>query len=536
MDSAEFRKQLETTEAGRIMLEAMERLSDGVSIFGPNFEPIYANQKSLIRFAETYKGLEKGLFYKDAVFASVRKSMPKFTQDQAREATEAIYRRALSGGPIDLVTEDGRIAQVTYKEMSDGRRVAVSVDITDLRNREKELKAAREEADAANASKSAFLANTSHEIRTPLNAILGLAQVLMKEELAPDVKEHVASILDAGKNLTALLNDVLDLSKIEAGKLDISPIDADLDHAMRRVLKLWRPRADEKGLDLSLSFDSELPPLLHFDPLRVRQCVSNLLSNAIKFTEEGGVDISVRAAPAAEGDHRVTISVRDTGPGIEPEQLSRLFQPFMQANASTTRLHGGTGLGLVITRKLARQMGGDAVVESTPGKGSTFSLTFLARPQQQPTPPLEESSPAAPAGSLRGLKVLVVDDIPINRQVAALFLKPLGCIVDQAQHGAEALEKLDSKDFDIVLLDIHMPVMDGVETIGRLRASGEKWSDVKVIALTADAMSGDRERYLELGMNGYISKPINEKEMTQEILRIVSGSGKPKPEDVSQRA
>ncbi len=525
MDSKTFNAQMSASEAGKLVLEAIERLPDGLSIFGPNFEVICANRKSLSRFGLTYSMLAAGSSMKDTMRASVRKSMPKFTDAEVEATTSHIYQAMLAGVPIDLLTDDGRVVQVTYEQLTEGRRVAISVDITELRNREKELKAARKSADDANASKSTFLANTSHEIRTPLNAILGLAQVLSKYDLPAEVRDHVASILDAGKTLTALLNDVLDLSKIEAGKLDMAPVDADLAHAMRRILRLWRPRAEEKGLDLSLSIDADLPPMLHFDPTRVRQCVSNLVSNAIKFTRQGQIDVAIRSRRTREGNFAIAVIVKDSGIGIDAEAQSRLFKPFVQADASTSRHFGGTGLGLAITRKLAQQMGGDVAMTSAPGAGSTFTFTFIAEAPKAPAQERNETSGAESTAVSRfaGLRVLIVDDIPINRQVAALFLRPLGCVTAEAENGAAALEILASGEtFDVVLLDVHMPVMDGIATIREIRAPGFSHREIKVIALTADAMSGDRERYLALGMNGYISKPINEGEMTAEILRVLA--------------
>ncbi|MGE0408131.1 MAG: ATP-binding protein [Amphiplicatus sp.] len=519
-----FIEELTSTPSGRIVLEAISRQADGFAIFGPNFEPIYANEKSVARFPATYKTLAAGGTMPEAVRASVRAVMPNATEEEIEKAAEFCLESMRAGTPMDAKTQNDRYVQVTYKQISEGRRVAISSDITELRDREKELRHARRQAEAANEAKSAFLANTSHEIRTPLNAILGLAQALAKKPLPEDANDHVASILDAGKTLLALLDDVLNLSKIEAGKLDLAPVDVDLGHSMRRMLKMWGPQAEQKGLEISLSLAADLPALMHFDPTRVRQCVSNLVLNAIKFTEKGSVDISVRAAPQPNGDHLVTIRVADTGIGIEPEAAKTLFSPFVQADASTSRRFGGTGLGLAITRRLARLMGGDAEVESRPGEGSTFSISFVAGPPKNPAAaaPASDLKARGVPSSFKGLKALIVDDIPINRQVAALFLKPLGCIVAEAGNGVEALDKLAAEHFDLIVLDMHMPVMDGPETVRQVRASKEAWRDISIIALTADAMSGDRERYLALGMNGYLPKPISEPALISEMQRVLA--------------
>jgi CheY-like chemotaxis protein len=296
-------------------------------------------------------------------------------------------------------------------------------------------------------------------------------------------------------------------------------------------VKLWRPRAEEKGLDLSLSFDADLPAYLAFDATRVQQCVSNLVSNAIKFTAQGSIDIFASAKPAPGGAHLVEIRVRDTGAGMNEETLSRLFKPFTQADETISRQHGGTGLGLSITRRLAELMGGTASATSEPGRGSTFRVSFVGAPaRSQP----EAGTYARPdAGNIREalkqshLRVLLVDDHPINRQVASLFLRPFNMHIVEAVNGAEALAALEREAFDIVLLDMHMPVMDGPTTIARIRASGQDWADLPVIALTADAMSGDRERYLAMGMNGYLSKPLAERDLLSEIARVRSHSDLP---------
>jgi signal transduction histidine kinase/CheY-like chemotaxis protein len=384
-----------------------------------------------------------------------------------------------------------------------------------------EAEASRDAAEAATRAKSEFLANMSHEIRTPLNGVLGMAQALDARDLDPEVRAMVGVIRDSGANLMAILNDVLDLSKIEAGKLEITPINANLLNTVGQVRALFMPAAAEKNLQLVLT--SNLPPALElrYDPVRVRQCVSNLVSNAVKFTNAGRIEIVLTLADSGDGRSRVGIEIADTGIGMDMSTTLGLFEAFNQADASTTRTFGGTGLGLAISRKLARMMGGDIVVRSAAGRGSVFTFTFLADAAVDlplaPTPERRESF----TRRLQGARILLTDDNAINRQVARLFLQPQGAEIVEATNGKEALDALARQPFDLVLLDIHMPVMDGMEAIRHIRASSEPWRDTPVIALTADAMAGDRERLLSLGLNGYVPKPLDQSELLTVIGRVL---------------
>ena len=381
----------------------------------------------------------------------------------------------------------------------------------------------RKFAEVAHASKSAFLATMSHEIRTPLNGVLGMAHSLKSDNLPREQADKVMTILDSGKTLMSILNDVLDLSKIEAGRLEIVPSNADLRHIIGRVHKLYLPMAEEKGLLLTLQMDEDIPQYVSCDRVRVRQCLSNLLSNAVKFTEKGEVAVRVSCEQGEGVAVSIVISVSDTGIGMSEEICRRLFAEFTQAESTTARRFGGTGLGLAITRRLARLMQGDVTVESAPGEGSTFSFNFATTIVQTGPTPMPESASVLPvaSGGLRGKRVLVVDDNAINRQVAQLFLRLMDVEVSEAENGLVALELLATQRFDIILLDVHMPVMDGAETIRRIRASNAAWSGVAVIALTADAMSGDRERYRAMGMDGYASKPISQDELILEMYRVL---------------
>ncbi|HEX5006284.1 MAG TPA: ATP-binding protein [Hyphomonadaceae bacterium] len=509
-----------------IVLEAIENMPDGISIFDANGVPMLHNKMSVRRFPHLYEAFANGAkHYKEAMAYSVRKSRPDFTDEQVDEQVEKFNSFTETGQTYEIRTPENRIVQITYRPMSDGRKVAISVDVTELRQREKELKKAQQQAIAASNAKSSFLANMSHEIRTPLNGILGMAQVLEMGNLTPEQKDQVSTILDSGRSLMALLNDVLDLSKIEAGKIAIVKADTDLTHTLRRLHRLWKPKAEEAGLEFYLSLDADLPQVLNFDAVRIRQCVSNLISNAIKFTEKGRVEVFVTAKKNPDGQYLVKIRVSDTGVGMDQETTDRLFRPFVQADDSTARKYGGTGLGLSITRHLAELMGGEATVSSEVGRGSQFTFSFLAgeaSPQHRLVNEGRSLSENESRSTLKNqnLRLLIVDDHPINRQVAALFLRPFNMRVVEATNGKEALACLNAEAFDVVLLDVHMPVMDGVETIRQIRSSSESWKDIPVVALTADAMSGDKERYLGMGMDGYLSKPLAERDLITEITRV----------------
>ena len=402
-------------------------------------------------------------------------------------------------------------------------------DPREERRKAHELRQALQEAEQATRLKSEFLANMSHEIRTPLNGVLGMAQTLSHDDLTPSQAEQVSIILDSGRALMVLLNDILDLSKIEAGKLEMAPVESDLRHKLSSLFKLHQAIAEEKGIGLKLHIDPSIPSRLVFDPVRVRQCIGNLVSNSIKFTEEGEVMIVVTASPADEGESMVTVHVTDTGCGIAQDRLDHIFESFAQEDGSTTRRFGGTGLGLAITRQLARMMGGDVTAVSQPGKGSVFTLTFSAAAadeiQLSPADNTVKLPNRRSREGLSGSRALVVDDNAINRRVARTFLDGYGLEIIEANDGKDALDRLNEDEFDIVLMDIHMPGLDGIEALKQLRMSASHNRFVPVIALTADSMQGDREKFLGMGFDGYVSKPIDERTLITAIGQTLSLTG-----------
>ncbi|GGD16949.1 ATP-binding protein [Aquisalinus flavus] len=395
-----------------------------------------------------------------------------------------------------------------------------------------ELAAAAREAEQASIAKTAFLANMSHEIRTPLNGVLGMAQALQMSELAPESRDLVTIIEDSGSTLMTILNDILDLSKIEAGKLDIAPDRNSPAKTLTRVCRLFSDVAARKGIALHLDISESLPQEAMFDAVRVSQCLSNLVSNAIKFTATGSVTIRANAVPQ-DDSWLIDIAVIDTGIGIDTANMSRLFAAFEQADNSISRDYGGTGLGLAISRQLARMMGGDVSATSQPGAGSCFRLTFTAgRCETLKQPQADESGKAV--ASLAGRHILVADDIAVNRQILRLFLAPLGAAITECENGRDVLQALGAERFDLLLIDLHMPVMNGFDAIATLRSAHPDLGDLPILTLTADAMEDVSRRLDTLGVAGTILKPFNRDHLLAEISRVLQPA--PDRESASSRA
>ncbi|WP_334161746.1 ATP-binding protein [Phenylobacterium sp.] len=369
----------------------------------------------------------------------------------------------------------------------------------------------------ANEAKSAFLSMVTHELRTPMNGVLGMARALQQTELNARQRDYVETIVRSGDDLLAILNDVLDHSKIEAGRLDLEVAPFNLKAVSQQSLQLWTEAAAAKDLELVCDIDPALPHHVQGDETRVRQIILNLLSNALKFTEHGRVSLTVRPAPAADGEGAVEILVADTGPGMTAEQVSRLFRPYSQADASTARKFGGTGLGLSICRRLSSMMGGDIGVESEPGRGSTFRVWLpLPAAESRPVDTQEAASTELPP-----LRVLVTDDNPINLAVARALLESAGASVETAVHGADALERLQVELFDLVLMDVRMPVMDGIEAVRRIREGAAGPAGIPIIALTADDSPGEEERLKSLGFDALQGKPIQPAHLFAAIERTL---------------
>lgn len=396
-----------------------------------------------------------------------------------------------------------------------------------VRRQTRELAEARDQALAASRVKSDFLASMSHEIRTPLNAIIGMADLLSETRLDEDQGKYVSVFRKAGEALLSLVNDILDLSKIEAGQLVLEETDLDVTEVVANAADIYEHKCREKGITLAAEIDPAVPRRLLGDPTRLRQVILNLIGNAIKFTEQGGITVRVEPDPQQPAPGRLRIAVADTGIGIPADKREAIFQSFTQVDSSTTRKYGGTGLGLTISQKLVERMGGRIWVESEPGRGSTFYFTLAcgvapAAPEPRPTQ-AAEPEPGRPALTAGPGRILLVEDTPDNRMLIKAYLKREPYTVDEADNGETALARFKTGDYDLVLMDVQMPVMDGHEATRRIRAweAEQGRAPVPIIALTAHAIREEVDKSAAAGCTAHLTKPIKKATLLDTIRRYL---------------
>jgi PAS domain S-box-containing protein len=455
---------------------------------------------------------------------------------QPRRTEDAFWRKNGTSFPVRLTItpkrRDGVVngVVVAFSDISENRRNARELEAhrhnleKQVKQRTEQLDIARQAAEAASRSKSAFLANMSHEIRTPLNAVLGMVHLLRRDAPTLEQIDRLDKIDNASQHLLAVINDILDISKIEAGKLQLDNAKVDINSILKRVTSVLGERAREKGLELRTESDDFTNSLIG-DPTRITQCLINYTANAIKFTERGSVTVRARRLGNDASGVLLRFEVEDTGIGIAEESIPRLFGIFEQADSSTSRKFGGTGLGLAITRRLAELMGGQVGVSSQLGTGSRFWFTALLKPGDDAMDALSSTfaglSMLAVHETLAGRHLLIVEDEPINREIALELISEYGITADTAENGRQALELLKTRSYDLILMDMQMPEMDGLEATRQIRAQS-KYTLLPIIAMTANAFAEDRERCLKAGMNDFIVKPVEPDDLKMVLLHYLA--------------
>lgn len=497
---------LENISQGIIMVDAQGR----IATMNRRAQELLSLPQSLIATSPTLRDL---VDWQDATreFGSGENWQEGFRA--ARDAggiapTDGLYERT---------RQNGTVLEVRTQNLAGGGAVRTFTDITERKRTEAALAEARDAAEAASRARTEFLAVMSHEIRTPLNGILGVTGLLLDTPLSDAAREYVRIIRDSGDHLLQLINDILDFSKLEAGKLEFEEVPFDLHALVRGTLEMMQSAARTKGLDTSVRIGADAPVSVIGDPGRLRQVLINLIGNAIKFTESGGVTVRLDSArPHAEGTLRIAMEVIDSGIGIPDDKRHRLFSRFSQVDSSISRQFGGSGLGLAICKRLVEQMGGAIGVESVPGQGSIFRFEVDLRPAPREAVASEAATPAITSPRCR---VLVVEDNNTNRLVVTRMLERLGHRVDSVGNGLEALSALRTVPYDIVLMDMMMPEMDGLTATTAIRTLPAPACDVPVIGLTANVLASDQDACREAGMNAFLTKPVTADQLSRAIAR-----------------
>jgi hypothetical protein len=524
------RKRAEETLAQKsaLLQTTLDHMAEGIGVYDADLKLIAYNQI----FAEIYNFppgfIRLGLSYEDVARFLAQRG--HYGPGDTEEQVHARMERARNGKPrqFERTGEDGKTVAVWRNPLPGGGFVNTYTDVTARKQAEKALQQAKQDAERAaaqareaNAAKSMFLANMSHEIRTPMNGVLGMADLIAKTGLTPEQRDGIDTIRESGKSLLDLLNDILDLSKIEAGRIELDEQDFSIGDLLHSTRALWAPQAQDKGISFTLHNEIADDDIIKSDQGRIRQVLYNLVGNAVKFTAEGRVDLRVQEVSHNDATVTLRFEVRDSGIGLTAEQIEKLFQPFSQADGSTARKYGGTGLGLTICKTFVELLGGEIGVESVPGEGSTFWFTLKPRrgdPRRLKKGMSEtEPGPQREIGHDRTLRILVAEDNAINQKIVSGFLAPLNCQLDFVKNGLEAVASVTRSNYDLILMDVHMPEMDGLTATEKIRALPGPMAGIPIIALTANAMQGDRQKYLRAGMNDYVAKPIDQRELHRAI-------------------
>jgi PAS domain S-box-containing protein len=501
----------------RLLTAAVEQSANSIIITTPHGDIEYVNPHFCATtgyMVDEVFGQKPWIFNSETESVENNRDIWQAVSSGGRWAGEFLNRRK-SG---ELYWEQATISPVFDDNGSITSLIAIMVDITARKEAEDEMRQAKEQAEAANRAKSEFLANMSHEIRTPMNGVIGMAQMLELTELNEEQLEYTNLLIESGNKLMSLINDILDLSKIEVGRIEIEKKDFDLQEMSQSAFNLLSLHAHENGLEFISRIDPDVPLQVKGDSVRLRQILINLLGNAIKFTPKGTVTLHIQKYSENETYVTVRFMIRDTGIGISADKLSMIFAPFTQADSSSTRSYGGTGLGLTISRHLAELMCGNIDVESVEGEGSTFWFDVVLEKQAQvlgvtqgcPDPVDHEGSLQKKVQNGNGTRLLLVEDDPTNQVVIKASLTKFGYHVDVVNDGSEAIKALENNDYALVLMDCMMPVLNGYEATAVIRnqASAVRNHEIPVIALTAKAFEEDRDKCQAAGMNDFLSKPV----------------------------
>ena len=500
----------------------MENVADGVMLLDADGRIVQVNEQCLLLYGLASREDAIGHRYEEVLAAVWLAQSPYQTPSRTDEhwSQMLVEHRRFAGAPFEVQLPRDRWLRVIEQRGPNGVAYSTHVDISELKRQQRAVTLAKEAADRANAAKSAFLAMMSHEIRTPMNGIIGMNHLLLESGLGAQQRFYAETVGKSAETLLGIIDDVLDVSRLEAGKLSLETIAFDLGELVDATIRLMTPRAGERGLTLrrDRSPGDIGEERVLGDPTRIRQVLLNLISNAVKFTETG--DVTIAVARAADGAGPVTIEVSDTGIGLDPTAIDKLFQRFEQADGTITRRFGGSGLGLHISRQLVELMGGSIGAEPRPGGGSRFWFTLpLGRPVEEA--PAE--APAARSDALlrRGGRVLVVEDHLINRLVVEEILCRAGFTVEIAASGQAAIDQFANTLPDLVLMDVQMPDMDGLEATRRIKALSAAAAGVPIVALTANAMEGDRQQCLAAGMVDYVAKPFDPPSLIRTVDRWI---------------